>query len=88
MGQWSEPVAVSGAEQINRETHHALRLFALSGVRICPDRYAKDPVWFVSITGHKPHSGAVAIDLADTRSQDDVVAQITQGSLPSRFPRP
>jgi hypothetical protein len=53
MRQRFEPVAVGGAEQINRETQHALRFFALPGVPICPYRYAKDPVWFVSITGHK-----------------------------------
>jgi hypothetical protein len=40
-------------EQLERKAHHPPRFLALAGVRISPLRYAKEPVWLISVIGHR-----------------------------------
>jgi hypothetical protein len=56
--QRPKPVAVHGAEPASRHAKDALLLFALPGVWARLLRHAKDPFWFLSVTGHGPTSEA------------------------------
>jgi hypothetical protein len=44
---------VNGAEPVNGYAHHALRLFALPGVRTWASRHAEDPVWLLIVIAHR-----------------------------------
>src|SRR5215471_3671722 len=56
--QRPQPVAVHRADPASRDAKDALFLFILPGVWASLPRHAKDPVWFVSVTGHWPTSDA------------------------------
>ena len=57
-----KPIAVNGAEPVNRDAQHALLLFALPGMRIWSQGHAEDPVSFLLLVAahktHLPHRGA------------------------------
>jgi hypothetical protein len=52
---------VDGFEPVNRETKDTLRLFAVSGLSIYPQRQAKDSVSFLSVGPHRSTSELAAV---------------------------
>jgi len=53
MSQGTEPVEVHAVEDVDRETHHMLLLFALPVMLTrCSYRYAKNSVSFFSVVAH------------------------------------
>jgi hypothetical protein len=52
MGQEREPVEVHVFEQVGRQTHHMLLLFALPAARTRSHRQAENPVSFLSVAAH------------------------------------
>ena len=78
MGQGTEPVEVHAVEDIDREPHYTLLLFALPIMWTRSYRYAKNPVSFFSVVAHYSTPRYLGLPVSRLSPQHEVAAPMKQ----------